>query len=83
MLSDEQFDALDWRELKDLKKLEKTAIEEIEPVWAGYCDEKGERIISGLLLYIRGNDGKKSVIQIDAEAAYNGSIFIGMSPARI
>lgn len=68
MISDEHFNSLKWQDLDegDLELLQGAYIDDLEPVWAGYADDNGNMVISGLVLYITDRSSNKRAISIDA-----------------
>lgn len=68
MISDKHFDALKWQDVEegDLEILQGAYIDDLEPIWAGYVDDNGNMVISGLVLYITDRSSNKRAITIDA-----------------
>lgn len=78
MLSDEQFNALEWGELTDLQELTGVKIEGIEPVSDG-------AVMCGIVLYIKRADGSKAAVMIDAPDSTEEStesLYIEIAPIK-
>lgn len=72
MMSDEEFNSLEFRgikTIKDMTALKGATITDIEPTYAGYY-ENGSQVISGVILYVNMADGSQRVCSIDCPAPW-------------
>lgn len=69
MLSDEQFNALEWVELTDLQELTGVKIEGLEPISDGAA-------MCGIVLYLRRMDGSKTAVSINAPEEIGANLYI-------
>jgi len=76
VLSDEQFDALEWAELTDIQELAGAKIEEIEPIGDGAAS------CCGIVLYLRHADGSKAAISICAPDELGENLYIEKAPIK-
>lgn len=67
MMSDEEFNSLEYDEIKtmeDMTALKGASITDIEPTYAGYY-ENGVQVVCGVILYVTMTDKSQRVFMVD------------------
>ena len=65
MISDKQYDSLEWQEIEDVEELKGSVIDDAEPIMAGYADKGGGWQKCGLILYLTDKTGCKHVLTVE------------------